>query len=800
MNVIPITAAAVLSRQSFASPPPCPAQAGREPEPHLHLSTEPLLVNEGTLLEPEYREIVAPTIELSFRYGNVKLRAGDPRDRFFVGVGGGLLPVERNRTAERRARQLLESLGAVELDCLENCEPGFGSTADYVVRLEEDVHEFCAFGAYAIPQLRALGWSVEIASDYPYRVVETHGPWFATVAQDEVDPDWFSLELGVEIDGRRVSLLPALLELLEAQPDLKSLDTLLRRSRRGVALPTGDQRYLVVPPERIRSVLEVLRDLYDGRTSHRELPRLDPDGGLPVHRARAAAVARLGGALSSEDGEVLWEGTDALRAQGEAILAPPRRIALNGLQATLRPYQEQGVAWLQALRGLELGGVLADDMGLGKTLQTIAHLWLEKDSGRADLPSLVVAPTSLVGNWQRELARFAPTLRVVVYQGARRHQRAAEIPGADVVISTYPVLLRDEEQLASQPWHYAVLDEAQAIKNPRSLAHRAVQRLDARHRLCLSGTPLENNLGELWALFDFLSPGLLGKAETFRTRFRHPIEVEGNQDRLALLRQRVSPFILRRMKDQVVTELPPKTEIVRPVELDDEQRQLYESIRIAAHAEVRKVIRSKGLAASTVPVLDALMKLRQVCCDPRLVAVDAARRVRSSAKYEALIQLCDSQVRDGRSILVFSQFTSMLSLIGEGLAAEGIRYVSLTGATLNRQRPVDDFQNGEADVFLISLKAGGTGLNLTRADTVIHYDPWWNPAAQAQATDRAYRIGQTRPVFVYNLIVAGSVEERMLALQHRKRALATSILGDAGAASLRLDASDVDDLFAPLEG
>ncbi|MBN2191474.1 MAG: DEAD/DEAH box helicase [Polyangiaceae bacterium] len=787
MNVVPITAA-------------IPARRSPDPEPHLTLTTEALLVNEGTLLEPEYREIVVPVLELSFRYVNVTLRAADPRDRFFVGVGDGLLPVERNRATERRARQILESLGAIELDCLDNCEPGFGSTADYVVRLDDDLHEFCAFGAYAVPQLRALGWTVQIAADYPYQVVETDGPWFATVSRDDEDPDWFSLELGVQIEGRRVSLLPALIELIESCPDLKSIDSLLRRSRRGIALPTGNHRYVVVPPDRIRCMLEVLRDLYDGKVCARDLPSLDAIEALPIHRARAAAVARLEAALAGEDGEIVWEGTQTLSEHGKVLLAPPASVAVVGLTATLRPYQERGVAWLQSLRTLDLGGVLADDMGLGKTLQTIAHLVAEKEAGRADRPSLVISPTSLTGNWQRELTRFAPNLRVVVFQGARRQQRVAEIPDADIVVTTYPVLLRDESELAAQPWHYLVLDEAQAIKNPRSLAHRAVLRLDARHRLCLTGTPLENNLGELWSLFDFLMPGLLGKADTFRTRFRHPIEIEGNQDRLELLRQRVAPFILRRMKDQVVTELPPKTEIVRPVELDDDQRELYENIRIAAHAEVRKLIRSKGLAASTVPVLDALMKLRQVCCDPRLVAVDAARRVKTSAKYEALIELCDRQVRDGRSILVFSQFTSMLALIADGLAAEGIRYVTLTGSTLNRQRPVDDFQNGEADVFLISLKAGGTGLNLTRADTVIHYDPWWNPAAQAQATDRAYRIGQTRPVFVYNLIVAGSVEERMLALQHRKRTLATSILSGTDTASVKLDDNDVEDLFAPLEG
>jgi SNF2 family DNA or RNA helicase len=496
---------------------------------------------------------------------------------------------------------------------------------------------------------------------------------------------------------------------------------------------------------------------------------------------------------------------DKIREQAYALALGPRRVIGGVTQpdrlcADLRPYQREGVAWLQHLRAHEAGGILADDMGLGKTLQTIAHILIEKEQGRLDRPAMIVTLTSLVGNWQRELKRFAPTLRVVVYHGPDRHDRIATFAAHDVVITTYPLVARDRDELAVIPLHVLVLDEAHAIKNCDAQASEAVRRLDTRHRICLSGTPIENHLGELWSLFDFLNPGLLGGRDEFTTQFRVPIEEKADKVRLEALRDRVRPFILRRTKDAVAPELPAKTQLVRAIELTGEQRELYESIRVAAHADVRNHIRQRGLAGSTIAILDALLKLRQVCCDPRLVSVEAARSITKSAKLDVLLELITQQLADGRRILIFSQFARMLGLISESLLARGTRHVSLTGSTPDRQKPIDAFQSGKADVFLISLKAGGAGLNLTAADTVIHYDPWWNPAAQAQATDRAHRIGQTKPVFVHDLIAAGSVEERMLGLQRHKRILAASILdpsaSNAGAAALT--ERDVEDLLAPL--
>jgi SNF2 family DNA or RNA helicase len=700
---------------------------------------------------------------------------------------------------EARARRLLESFGAIPLDCLEDWAPSV--EADYAVRCDGNVHDFCAFSAYVVPQLKALGWRVEVDTGYEFKVIEREPAWYANVERVGRDgwdggdgrkverPDWFGLELGVDLEGRRVNLLPALLELLE-RANGKSLGELPQTARKCVALPVGEGLYLPVPAERARAILRVLAELYDGNS---------PKGKIEFHKNRAPALLALDEAFAKDDATLNVGGDGAAREFAERLVGAEKIevVAPPSLKATLRPYQMEGLAWLQNLRARGVGGVLADDMGLGKTLQTIAHLVTEKDAGRLDRPALIIAPTSLVPNWEREIVKFAPHLRVQVVHGSDRASAFEKIPTADVVITSYPILCRDEERFGEHEFHIVILDEAQTIKNNRSRAHASARTINAEHRLCLSGTPVENHLGELWALLDFVNPGLLGDELHFGRFYRVPIEKGKNEDRLMALREIVAPYILRRNKRDVAKELPPKTEVMRPIELRGGQRELYESIRVAAHAEVRRLIRKKGLAASTVPILGALTKLRQVCCDPRLVRIDAAAKIRDSAKYEMFFDLLDKQLSGGHRILVFSQFTSMLALLARGLDERKVPYSVLTGATEDRAGAVDKFEKGGAKVFLISLKAGGTGLTLTSADVVIHYDPWWNPAVQAQATDRAYRIGQTKPVISYQLFAAGSVEERILGLQRSKRHVADAILGQ-GSASSSLSENDVDVLFAPL--
>ncbi|AKV00791.1 Superfamily II DNA/RNA helicase, SNF2 family [Labilithrix luteola] len=756
--------------------------------PVVRIFADEVVIHRTEGLESLYETEKVPLLELAFDYRGRIVMASEDSD-LEDGEGSSF----RNRKDEARVRRLLESFGAIPLDVLD--EWATSVQADYVVRCDGNVHDFCAFSAYVVPQLRTMGWRVDIAKDYPFRVVQSEPRWYANVESSDPEnpeaqrPDWFGLELGVDLDGRRVNLLPALLELIE-RANGKALAELAAATRKCLALPVGEGLFLPVPAERARAILRVLAELWEGQVS--------PKGKIEFPQVRAPALLALDEAFKV-DGETLHvEGDGRARAWAELLTQPVATATPPvGLQAQLRPYQIEGLTWLQNLRERGCGGVLADDMGLGKTLQTISHLLKEKEGGRLDRPAMIIAPTSLVPNWDREIKKFAPQLKVYCFHGPDRAESYHLAAEADIIVTSYPVVCRDEELLGQRKYHMVILDEAQTIKNLRSRAHVACRKIDAEHRIALSGTPVENHLGELWALLDFVNPGLLGDEAHFNRFYRVPVEKGKNEERLMALREVVAPYILRRMKRDVAKELPPKTEVMRPIELRGSQRELYESIRVAAHAEVRKLIKKKGLAASTVPILGALTKLRQVCCDPRLVRISTAGQVRESAKYQMFFDLVEKQLSGGHRILVFSQFTSMLGLLANGLKERKIPFTELTGATMDRAAAVDKFESGQATVFLISLRAGGTGLTLTSADVVIHYDPWWNPAIQAQATDRAYRIGQKKPVISYHLFAAGSVEERILGLQQSKRHVADAILGNATAGS-GLTENEIDVLFAPL--
>ena len=434
-------------------------------------------------------------------------------------------------------------------------------------------------------------------------------------------------------------------------------------------------------------------------------------------------------------------------------------------------------------------------MGLGKTIQVLAHLLSEKAQGRLQAPVLIVMPTSLVPNWQSEAARFAPTLKLLTLHGGGRKAHFARGAEFDVILTTYALLPRDFDALAALRFDLVVFDEAQALKNPLAKAALCARRLNAQRRLVMTGTPVENHLGELWAQVDLVLPGLLGGRREFATHFRTPIERHQDVERRERLTRRLRPFLLRRSKQQVARELPPKTEIVQRIELEGPQREFYESLRLAMHERVREAIKARGVAQSSIVVLDALLKLRQVCCDPALVKLPAASKQRSSAKREALFDLLEPLLAEGRRVLLFSQFTEMLDLIQGELDQRKQRYVRLDGSTRDRAAPVQAFQAGDVPLLLISLKAGGVGLNLTAADTVIHYDPWWNPAVESQATDRAHRIGQDKPVFVYKLVCSDTVEDKIIALQTRKAELASAILDGGASTSLRFDEATIEELL-----
>ncbi len=479
----------------------------------------------------------------------------------------------------------------------------------------------------------------------------------------------------------------------------------------------------------------------------------------------------------------------ATKLSGEARLTCP---PLGDLENVLRPYQKHGVAWLGFLRENGFGGILADEMGLGKTLQTLA--FLNSLTAAKPAPHLVVCPTSLVFNWVAEAKKFTPALKVLALHGPDRHDKFDQIATTDLVVTSYALIRRDAEKYRALAFDTAVLDEAQHIKNRQTQNAQAVKAVRAQHRLVLTGTPLENSVLDLWSIFDFLMPGYLGSAKDFRDRYELPIAKEKNVEAQARLARRLRPFLLRRLKQDVAADLPAKLEQVSYCELTPEQRGVYQQIIEASRKEVLASAGAQGLAKSRMVVLTALLRLRQVCCDLRLLKLESrdesgTERAKdgstspppassASGKLELFSELLEEVMDGGHRVLVFSQFVGMLTLLKERLAEAGIEFCYLDGSTTDRARVVERFQTDTTiPVFLISLKAGGVGLNLTGADTVVHFDPWWNPAVEAQATDRTHRIGQTKVVTSYKLITRDTVEEKILMLQNRKRELIQATMG-----------------------
>jgi non-specific serine/threonine protein kinase len=449
---------------------------------------------------------------------------------------------------------------------------------------------------------------------------------------------------------------------------------------------------------------------------------------------------------------------------------PPKNIKAN-----LRPYQVQGLNWLVFLDKNKLGGCLADDMGLGKTLQTIAFLSYLKKHRKSKKPHLVIVPTSLIFNWQKELEKFCPSLKALIYTGPNRKPLFNSFSKFDLVISTYGSLLNDIDFLKDFHFNYVILDESQAIKNPNSKRYKAVRLLQCENRLALTGTPIENNTFDLYAQMNFLNPGLLGSMSHFRKEFSEAIDKGHNEEASALLGQMIHPFLLRRTKEHVATELPEKTETVLYCEMGAEQRKIYDSFKNKFRDYLLNKIDENGVGKSQMYVLEGLTKLRQICNSPELLS-DEEDYGKTSIKLDILIDHIKSKTANHK-ILVFSQFTSMLKLVKERLEEDHLTYEYLDGKTKNREENVRNFQEDpKIRVFLISLKAGGTGLNLTAADYVFLIDPWWNPAVENQAIDRCYRIGQTNHVMAYKMICRDTIEEKIIDLQKNKSQVSTSII------------------------
>jgi len=729
--------------------------------------------------EPEHRAA------LLFTYDGHPVQDRNPEVMVLSGVE--TLRIQRQPTAEKALRQQLQKHGFKKATRKSSVDHP-GEKFDL-----PDDSAWLAFAQNGIPVLREAGWQVDVSKNFHFNV-EPVEHWFAEV-EEESGRQWFDLQLGIVVNGVRHSLLPIFLHLLRTQPLLldpaklaqRDDDELLLVELGAGRLSNNISGKVALPFGRIKPLMATLGELYLGNHQGNKLRLSAPD---------AARLDLLDGvALDWQGGERLRNFAKRLRESTYTPVAAP-----IGLNAQMRPYQLEGLNWMQTLRELQVGGILGDDMGLGKTLQTLAHLLTEKQAGRLDRPALAVMPTSLIPNWLDEAQRFTPQLKVLALHGTGRKKDFDNFAEYDLVLTTYALLPRDLEVLQPQLWSVLILDEAQNIKNPISKAAQAACDLQARQRLCLSGTPMENHLGELWSQFHFLMPGWLGDSKSFNRDYRTPIEKHGNAERMQHLTARIKPFLLRRKKDQVATELPPKTEIVHWVDLSDGQRDVYETVRVAMDKKVRDEIARSGVARSQIIILDALLKLRQVCCDLRLINMPlTAKALRSgSGKLLSLMEMLEELLGEGRRILLFSQFTSMLALIEQELQQRQVTYSLLTGETTDRRTPVKDFQSGKVSLFLISLKAGGTGLNLTAADTVIHFDPWWNPAVENQATDRAYRIGQNNPVFVYKLIARGTVEEKIQALQQEKAALAGAVLEGGTTGGWKLEQGDIEALFAPL--
>ncbi|WP_444928465.1 SNF2-related protein [Microbulbifer sp. SSSA002] len=725
---------------------------------------QPCLVLKSTPVPEEHSNLY--TASFHIQYGPLvisaaELLAENYAENNIYTQGGKLYQVERDLEDEAKElhallhwRWSLAADGAGE-PTLYFSDEGAGQSV---------IERWNTFLTKGIPQLEDAGWLIEIDDNFSLTVHEIDDWDWQT---EPADNDWFSLSATVDIEGQAIPLLPLLLQYLELGYSAGDDEEIL--------LPLDEGQYIRLPTELFHNLCAVLEEWYDSESQNLKVPKF--------------AVPEIPNADSA------WQSNKDLKALAKSLQKGPQSVKPpRALRAQLRPYQQAGFEWLQHLRKLNMNGILADDMGLGKTLQGLAHILKEKESRRLTDPALVVVPTSLVGNWLSEAQRFAPTLKSLLLHGPDRHENFPLIPQSDLVITTYPLIVRDSELLQDYNFHLLVLDEAQVIKNPKSKAAQLLRTFSATHKVCLTGTPLENHLGELWALFDYLMPGFLHSQKRFNGLYRTPIEKQANENKQQILNQRITPFILRRTKQEVATELPPKTEIIQRVSLDSSQAALYETVRSVMEKRVRDLMKKKGLNRSHIEILDALLKLRQICCDPGLVKLEKAKKVKQSAKLEALMDMLPEMVEEGRKILVFSQFTEMLGKISSALDEHAIPYVKLTGRTRKRQEAIDAFQNGEVPVFLISLKAGGVGLNLTAADTVIHYDPWWNPAVENQATDRAYRIGQDKPVFVYKLICENTVEEKIIDMQAHKQALADAIYSKDGK-SAALDSEQWLSLF-----
>ena len=686
------------------------------------------------------------SFEVDFLYDNyiVNYIPREAKKSFYE--NGSKIEIQRNLELEEQAKRVLEEFGF-------EVEIHHDNLAVVLKKSnrQEQLKVWSRFLESGLDELKAKGWQITQDEEFELRFE----PSSEVVVESEDKNDWFNLSFNLEFNGVSQPIAPLVSSIINEFDDFSHMPQLIN-------IEVDENHFVEVQTKQIQPIIKTIIELLDKK---------DKDDSLKVSPFDAHLVDFM-------DDDVIWRGSREIIElssklkdfKGIKQVNPPKC-----LNAELREYQQEGLNWLYFLYEFKFGGILADDMGLGKTIQTLAHLSRLKEDNLLTNPSLIVMPTSLIANWKNEAKKFTPNLRVLSLHGADRAERFDVLEEYDILLTTYPLIVRDEKRFNEYKFMYIILDEAQKIKNPKTKMAIALKSFKSEYRLALSGTPIENHLGELWSIFSFLMPGFLDTLSFFKNFYQNPIEKEHSFERQNLLNKRVKPFMIRRTKEKVASELPEKSEIIKYTQLESKQSKLYESIRVTMEQKVQDAVKAKGLASSHITILDALLKLRQVCCDPSLLKIQEAQKVHESAKLELFLDLINELMQEGRKVLVFSQFTSMLSILEEKIKNLNINYTKLTGSTRKREEAIERFTKGNADVFLISLKAGGVGLNLVEADCVIHYDPWWNPAVENQATDRAYRIGQTKAVFVYKLIVENTIEQKILELQKKKQAIQDGI-------------------------
>ncbi len=677
---------------------------------------------------------------LAFDYAGSVVELAESRGRILSRDAGQILVRDRARETE-----LLLRLSAWQVQPQGKLSPDASAEISFLARQLGEM----------VSTLTGEGWIVEAEGLRIRQPGEFRGGVSSGV-------DWFELDGQFDYGEGAVATLPDLLEAV-------------RHGQTYVRLSDGSQGLL---PEKWLAKFGPLAEMGQAE-----------DGKLRFGNSQAALLDAL---LAAQDKVHVDKRFSDLRRQLQSFEGIKPSPKPDGFVGELRDYQCQGLGWLQFLQSFNLGGCLADDMGLGKTIQVLALLQQRQIIGQSQGPSMIVVPRTLVFNWLDEGARFAPKVKLRDYTGLKRIWQLDELESGDVLVTTYGTMRRDILKLKEIQFDYVILDEAQAIKNSSSQAAKAARLLQASHRLALTGTPIENHLGELWSLFEFLNPGMLGRSSVFNKCWK---DGQADTDRIELLRTALAPFILRRTKGQVLTELPQKTEQTLYCELDRQERKAYDQLRKYYRDSLQKKINEQGLDQSKIHVLEALLRLRQAACHRGLL--DERHAKGSSAKLDSLLEQIGEITEEGHKALVFSQFTSLLSIVKHHLDERGMVYEYLDGQTRKRHERVRRFQTDpDCRLFLISLKAGGHGLNLTAADYVFILDPWWNPAVEAQAVDRTHRIGQTRPVFAYRLIARETVEEKILELQQSKRNLADAIISADGSLMQRLTAEDLQLLLS----